>query len=85
MTAARVSSVGVSPAQASTTSGDAPGSLSEEAHSQIPAPRAAWMMASFMFSHCSAGCLPATMTFTYCLDRRQWSPTESRVFASGGR
>jgi hypothetical protein len=75
----------VSPQHAITTSGKIVGSLSEDAHSQIPAPRVQWMTASSIDSHCACGCLPATITFTYCLDRRQWSATESSVFASGGR
>ena len=42
--AASVSSVGMSPQQASTTSGSAPSSF--EAHSQMPSPRVQWTIAS---------------------------------------
>ena len=61
-TAARVSSVGMSPQQAITTSGSPGESLL--AHSQIPAPRVQWMIASFIGSQSGCGCLPATMTLT---------------------
>src|SRR5215831_13121428 len=60
-TAARVSRVGTSPQQPITTSGSPPRSLL--AHSQIPSPASQCLTASFMVSHCGAGCLPATMTF----------------------
>ena len=57
-----VSSVGTSPAQAITTSGSAPSSLTR------PFPDAdaagAVQVASSMDSQSSAGCLPATMTLT---------------------
>ena len=36
-------------------------------------------------SHCGAGCLPATMTLMRSRLRRQWSVTQSRELASGGR
>ena len=52
----------MSPQQAITTSG-APGA-SFEAHSQIPAPRVQWMIASSMDSQLNCGCLPATITLT---------------------
>src|SRR5262249_4164386 len=61
-TAARVSSVGTSPQQASTTSGSPP--LSLLAHSQMPRPRVQCLMAWSMVSHCGAGCLPATTRLT---------------------
>jgi len=82
-TAASVSSVGMSPQHAITTSGESGESF--DAHSQIPAPRVQWMTASSMDSQFHCGCLPATMTLTYCRERRQWSAVDSRVFASGGR
>ena len=55
------------------------------AHSQIPAPRAQCSTASSMVSHCSCGCLSMTIRLTYDRDRKQWSATDSRQFASGGR
>ena len=61
-TAASVSSVGMSPQQAITTSGLPSASLL--AHSQMPRPRVQCRMASGIFSQFSDGCLPATMTFT---------------------
>ena len=61
-TAARVSIVGTSPQQAITTPGSLP--LSLLAHSQMPMPAVQCLMAASMSSHCGAGCLPATMTFT---------------------
>ena len=60
-TAASVSSVGTSPAQASTTSGSPAALL---AHCQIPRPRAQCLIASSMLRYVSAGCLPATTTLT---------------------
>ena len=54
----------MSPQQAMTTSGGVLGSSSDDAHSQMPAPRVQWMTASSMDSHCACGCLPATITFT---------------------
>ena len=62
VTAARVSSVGVSPQQASTASGSAPWSL--EAHCQMPMPWVQCLMASSMVSHWGRGCLEATITLT---------------------
>ena len=62
VTAASASTVGMSPQEAITTSG-APGA-SFDAHSQIPAPRVQWMIASSMDSQLNCGCLPATMTLT---------------------
>jgi hypothetical protein len=82
-TAASVSSVGTSPQQAMTTSGSPPSSLL--AHSQMPSPAVQCLIASSMSSHCSSGCLPATMTLTSLWLRRQWSVTDSRVLASGGK
>jgi hypothetical protein len=38
-----------------------------------------------MLVYWSAGCFPATTTFTYWRLRRQWSMVDSRVLASGGR
>jgi hypothetical protein len=38
-----------------------------------------------MPSHWGAGCLPAITTFTYWRLRRQWSITDNKQFASGGR
>ncbi len=73
----------MSPQQAITTSGSPPWSLL--AQSQMPMPRVQWRMAWSIVSQFGAGCLPATMTLTYWRLRRQWSATESRVFASGGR
>ena len=61
-TAASVSRVGMSPAQAMTTSGSPSSSLL--ANSQIPIPRVQWRTASSMDSQFSEGCFPATMTFT---------------------
>ena len=60
VTAASVSSVGVSPQQAMTTSGSAPWSLL--AHSQMLTPCVQWRTACSMVSHCGRGCLEATMT-----------------------
>ena len=54
----------MSPQQAMTTSGGVVGSVSDDAHSQIPAPRVQWMTASSIDSHCACDCLPATITFT---------------------
>ena len=61
-TAASVSSVGTSPAQAMTTSGTPPWSLL--AQLQMPMPTLQCRTAASMSSHCGAGCLPATITFT---------------------
>ena len=61
-TAANVSSVGMSPQQAMTTSGSPPRSF--EAHSQIPIPAVQCLIAASMSRYWSAGCLPATMMFT---------------------
>ena len=61
-TAASVSSVGTSPAQAITTSGSLP--LSLLAKSQMPMPRVQCRTACSMDSQFGAGCLPATMTLT---------------------
>ena len=66
-----------------TTSGSTPASVL--AHDQIPMPLVLCSTASSIVRYCSAGCLPATMTFTYCRLRRQWSATDSSVLASGGR
>ena len=55
------------------------------AHSHTPAPRAQCASASSVVSHCSCGCLSMTMRLTYDVDRRQWSATDSRQLASGGR
>jgi hypothetical protein len=60
--AASVSSVGTSPAQASTTSGSLPASV--DAHGRMPGPRVQCAMASSMPNRSSTGCLPATITFT---------------------
>ena len=49
---------------ANTTSGSPPRSVL--AHSQMPMPLVQWTIASSMVRYCSAGCLPATMTLTYC-------------------
>ena len=76
--------VGTSPAQPITTSGS-PAPASVPAQSQMPMPLVACTTASSIERYCSAGCLPATITLTYCRLRRQWSATESRVLASGGR
>ena len=64
-TAARTSSVGVSPQQAITTSGSASWSLL--AHCQMPMPSVQWMAASSMVSHCGARA---------CLPRRRWRGAE---------
>src|SRR6185437_7112245 len=61
LAAASTSSVGTSPAQASTTSGPEP-SLSVLAHSQIPAPLVQCSTAESMSSQSAIGCLPATIT-----------------------
>ena len=61
-TAASVSSVGTSPAQAMTTSGSLPRSLL--AHSQIPIPAVQCLTAWSIVSHCGDGCLLATTTLT---------------------
>ena len=61
-TAASVSSVGTSPAQAITTSGSLPRSLL--AHSQMPIPAVQCLTAASMSSHCGDGCLLATITLT---------------------
>ena len=61
-TAARVSSVGTSPAHAMTTSGSPFWSLL--AHGQMPMPAVQCLMAASRSSHCGAGCFPATITFT---------------------
>ena len=50
------------PQQAITTSGSPPWSLL--AHSQMPMPAVQCWMADSISSHCRAGCLPATITFT---------------------
>src|ERR1051325_2334174 len=60
--AARVSSVGTSPAQAMTTSGSASWSLL--AHRPMPAPAVQCFPAWSMSRYCNAGCLPATITLT---------------------
>ena len=60
--AAIVSSVGTSPAQASTTSGSTPRRCS--AQSQTEAPRAQCSAAASMSSHWSSGCLSITIRFT---------------------
>jgi hypothetical protein len=62
LTAASVSNVGTSPADAMTTSGTAPRSLL--AHSQMPMPAVQCLMAASRSRYCRAGCLPATMTLT---------------------
>ena len=54
-TAASVSRVGTSPAQAITTSGSLPRSLL--AHSQMPIPAVQCLMPASMSSHCGAGLL----------------------------
>ena len=54
--------MGTSPQHAITTSGSLPWSLL--AHSQIPMPAVQCLIAWSMVSHCGAGCLPATTTFT---------------------
>ena len=82
--AASTSTVGTSPAQASTTSGSSP-SRTVPAHSQVPMPRVQWATASSIDNQVGVGCLPATTTLTYCRERRQWSMVDSRVLASGGR
>jgi hypothetical protein len=56
VTAARVSRVGTSPAQAITTSGSPPSLL---AQGQMPAPAVQWRAADSMSSHCHSDCLPA--------------------------
>src|ERR1700722_17966278 len=61
-TAARISSVGVSPQQAITTSGSASWSL--PAHCQMLIPSVQCTIAASMVSHCGRACLPATTTFT---------------------
>ncbi len=55
------------------------------AQSQIPAPAAQCSTAASIESHCGWGCLSMTMRLTYDLDRKQWSATERRQLASGGR
>ena len=55
------------------------------AHSQIPAPRAQCSIASSMERYCNCGCLSMTIRLMYDRDRKQWSATDSRVLASGGR
>src|SRR5262245_43595919 len=60
--AAHVSSVGTSPAQASTMSGVSPPSL--VANFQIEAPLEQCAMASSMVSHCNCDCFPQVITFT---------------------
>ena len=60
-TAAMVSSVGTSPAQAMTTSGSLP-SGSFDAQSQIPIPASQCFTACSIVNHCGAGCFPATIT-----------------------
>ena len=61
-TAASVSSVGTSPQQAMTTSGERPRSLL--AQDQMPMPSVQCFTAASIVSHCGAGCLPATTTLT---------------------
>ena len=61
-TAASVSSVGMSPAHAMTTSGSCVPALL--AQSQMPMPRVQCRIASSIGRYWSAGCLPATITFT---------------------
>ena len=61
--AATVSTVGTSPAQASTTSGSSPGT-SEPANSQMPRPRWQWCAASAGPSQVGEGCLPLTTMLT---------------------
>jgi len=74
---------GMSPAQAMIMSGSRRSSLL--AQSQVEMPRVQWAIASSMFNHCSWGCLSITIRLTYERLRRQWSATESRQFASGGK
>ena len=62
VTAAMISSVGVSPQQAITTSGSSPQSLL--AHSQIPIPCVQCLTACSMVSHWQLGCLEATIALT---------------------
>jgi hypothetical protein len=52
---------------------------------RTPTPAPIRMTAWSIGSHCGAGCLPATTMFTYFRLRRQWSVTDSRQLASGGR
>lgn len=61
------------PAAARTMSGSPVWSL--QAHSQRPMPALAWSTAASMSSHCSSGCLPATMTFTRLRLFRHWAVT----------
>ncbi len=62
-TAASVSSVGTSPAQARITSGASP-ATSVPAQSKMPMPRVMCAIASSIESQSKLGCLPATTTFT---------------------
>ena len=80
--AASVSRVGMSPAQAMTTSGS-PSSLL--AHSQTEAPRSQWPFADWRSRYWSCGCLSMTMTLTWFEVRKQWSAVQRRQLASGGR
>ena len=55
------------------------------AQGQMPAPRAQCRAACSIESYCNCGCLSITIKFTYDVERRQWSATDSRQLASGGR
>ncbi len=83
-TAAIASTVGMSPAHATTTSGSSPGT-SVPAHSHTPTPRAPWALASSSDSRLAVGCLPAMTTLIRSVPRRQWSIVTSSEFASNGR
>ena len=81
--AATVSSVATSPAQARITSGSPSPAVLHQSHTD--APRAQCSRAAARSVHCSCGCLSMIIKFTYPALRRQWSATESRQFASGGK
>ena len=82
-TAASVSKVGTSPAQAMTTSGLPPGRCWPTPTYRCP--RVQCLIADSMSNHCGSGCLPETMTLTRLRLRRHLSATNSRELASGGR
>ena len=82
-TAASISSVGTSPAQAITTSGSAPWSLL--AHSQMPRPAVQCLTACVHREPLQRRLLAGDDDVHVVPLRRQWSVTESSVLASGGR
>jgi len=77
-----VSRVGWSPAQAMTTSSLRPGRCRPQSQMQASCAVRDGLVHGQVIQR---GCLPATITLTYPRLRRQWSATDSRQLASGGR